>query len=134
MPARRIGSYFNLGKDLNAGRTWLASHGPIMAGLSVGGTWDNATASMGISTPSNLIPFRGGHAVCVVGYRADRRFIEATRTPSMRLPRRAFDECFGAIAELVGFFRRHPGATRRQMSGLVQLANLDHVIARNPIG
>ena len=44
---RRIAAYFNLGKDLNAWRTWLAAHGPILAGLNVDATWDNTTATHG---------------------------------------------------------------------------------------
>jgi C1A family cysteine protease len=73
--SRRIASYFNLGKDLNAWRIWLASHGPIMAGLSVDATWDNATATHGNLDTFQANTVRGGHAICIVGYRADRRFI-----------------------------------------------------------
>lgn len=72
---RRITSYFNLGKDLNQWKSWLASNGPILAGFSVDQTWDNAT-----STHGNLDVFfpntvRGGHAVTIVGYTASGRFI-----------------------------------------------------------
>jgi C1A family cysteine protease len=72
---RRIASYFNLGKDLNVWRTWLASHGPILAGLSVDKTWDGATATHGnldVFFPNTV---RGGHAVAIVGYQATGRFI-----------------------------------------------------------
>jgi C1A family cysteine protease len=72
---RRITAYFNMHKDLNQWKSWLASHGPILVGLSVDRTWDNATATHG-----NLDTFlpntvRGGHAVALVGYTATGRFI-----------------------------------------------------------
>jgi hypothetical protein len=72
---RRASAYYNLGKDLNQWRTWLASHGPILAGLSVDATWDNATATQGLLDTFQPNTVRGGHAVCVVGYREDQRFI-----------------------------------------------------------
>ena len=72
---RRIASYFNLGKDFNAWRTWLATHGPILAGLSVDATWDNATATHGKLDTFQPNTVRGGHAVCIVGYTPDKRFI-----------------------------------------------------------
>ena len=72
---RRIVSYFNLGKNLSQWKSWLAVHGPILVGLSVDRTWDQAT-----STGGNLDTFvpntvRGGHAVSLVGYTASGRFI-----------------------------------------------------------
>jgi C1A family cysteine protease len=72
---RKISAYFNLAKNLNQWKAWLAAHGPILAGLSVDQTWDNATATHG-----NLDTFfpntvRGGHAVAIVGYTATGRFI-----------------------------------------------------------
>jgi C1A family cysteine protease len=72
---RKISAYFNLAKNLNQWKAWLATHGPILAGLSVDQTWDNATATHG-----NLDAFfpntvRGGHAIAVVGYTATGRFI-----------------------------------------------------------
>ncbi|MGL4406866.1 MAG: C1 family peptidase [Zoogloea sp.] len=72
---RKIAAYFNLGKDVNAWRNWLAAHGPIMAGLSVDATWDNATATKGKLDTFQPATVRGGHAVCVVGYTTDGRFI-----------------------------------------------------------
>ena len=72
---RRIASYFNLARDLNQWKIWLASHGPILAGLSVDHTWDNATATHGnldVFAPNTV---RGGHAVAIVGYQATGRFI-----------------------------------------------------------
>ena len=72
---RKIAAYFNLRRILPNWRAWVAHHGPILVGLNVDHTWDNATATAG-----NLDTFlpdtvRGGHAVAVVGYTADQRFI-----------------------------------------------------------
>jgi C1A family cysteine protease len=65
---RRATAYYNLGKDLTKWRTWLASHGPILAGLKVDKTWDSATATHGLLDKFKP-PDRGGHAVCIVGYK-----------------------------------------------------------------
>lgn len=72
---RRIASYFNLNKDFSSWRTWLATHGPFMAGLSVDATWDNAKATHGKLDTFQPATVRGGHAICIVGYTADKRFI-----------------------------------------------------------
>jgi C1A family cysteine protease len=72
---RRISSYFNLGKNLKQWRSWLATHGPFMAGLNVDQTWDNATATGGKLDTFQPSTIRGGHAICVVGYTTDKRFI-----------------------------------------------------------
>src|SRR5215831_2412857 len=72
---RKISAYFNLLKDINQWKTWLAAHGPIMAGLSVDHTWDNATATHGnldVFMPNTV---RGGHAVTIVGYLSNGRII-----------------------------------------------------------
>lgn len=71
----RVASYFNLAKDLKNWRKWLATHGPILAGLSVDATWDNATETKGNLDKFQPKTTRGGHAICVVGYTADKRFI-----------------------------------------------------------
>jgi hypothetical protein len=72
---RRIASYFNLAKDVTKWRTWLATHGPILAGLNVDATWDNATATQGKLDAFQPGTLRGGHAIAIVGYTADKRFI-----------------------------------------------------------
>lgn len=72
---RKAASYFNLARNLNQWRTWLATTGPIMAGVQVDATWDNATAAHGILDVFQPNTVRGGHAICVVGYRRDGRFI-----------------------------------------------------------
>jgi len=71
----RIAAYFNLGKDLAQWRSWLAAHGPILVGVNVDATWDNATATNGNLDNFQAGTVRGGHAVCIVGYTSDQRFI-----------------------------------------------------------
>lgn len=72
---RRSTAYFNLAKNLNQWKSWLASHGPILAGLSVDQTWDNATATHGNLDVFHPNTVRGGHAITIVGYMATGRFI-----------------------------------------------------------
>jgi len=72
---RKTAAYFNLKKDLAKWKSWLASHGPIMAGVSVDATWDNATATKGNLNVFQPKTVRGGHAIAVVGYLANGRFI-----------------------------------------------------------
>lgn len=72
---RKCSSYFNLGKNFTQWRSWLASHGPLMVGLNVDQTWDNATATKGILDVYKPNTARGGHAVCLAGYTKDGRFI-----------------------------------------------------------
>ncbi|CAN5554126.1 hypothetical protein BH10PSE4_BH10PSE4_19400 [soil metagenome] len=72
---RKIASYFNLQRNLPNWRAWLAAHGPILVGLNVDHTWDNATATGGKMDAFQPATVRGGHAVTLVGYRTDGRFI-----------------------------------------------------------
>ena len=72
---RKITAYFNLHRDLNQWKAWLAGHGPILVGLSVDHTWDNATATGGNIDVFMPTTVRGGHAVTVVGYTSTGRFI-----------------------------------------------------------
>lgn len=72
---RKIAAYFNLRRDQAKWKRWLANHGPIMAGVAVDATWDNATATKGKLDTFRPNTVRGGHAITVVGYRADGRFI-----------------------------------------------------------
>lgn len=69
---RRAANYFNLGKNLTHWKSWLANTGPILAGLGVDATWDNASATGGKLDSFQPATVRGGHAVCIVGYTADR--------------------------------------------------------------
>ena len=72
---RKIASYFNLHRDLNQWKSWLASNGPILAALSVDRNWDNATAMGGNIDVFDPTTVRGGHAIAVVGYTSSGRFI-----------------------------------------------------------
>ena len=72
---RKIASYFNLHRNLNQWKSWLASSGPILAALSVDHTWDNAAATGGNIDTFMPNTVRGGHAIAVVGYLASGRFI-----------------------------------------------------------
>lgn len=71
----KIASYFNLFKNVGQWRTWLATKGPLLVALSVDSTWDNATSTQGKLDTFMPATARGGHAVSVVGYKADGRFI-----------------------------------------------------------
>jgi hypothetical protein len=68
----RINAYFNLGIDPHAWRTWLSNGGPILTRLDVDETWDNATGTAGNLDVYKPLTARGGHAVALVGYTADR--------------------------------------------------------------
>ena len=72
---RKIANYVNLGKNLNQWKTWLATTGPILAGLSVDKTWDNAAATSGKLDVFQPATARGGHAISIVGYTSDRFII-----------------------------------------------------------
>jgi Papain family cysteine protease len=72
---RKIAAYFNLKKNLSGWKTWLASTGPILAAFNVDSSWDNAKATGGNIDTFHPDTVRGGHAVCIVGYRTDGRFI-----------------------------------------------------------
>lgn len=69
---RKAASYFNLDRNLQQWKSWLATQGPILAGLAVDATWDNATATQGKLDVFDPTTVRGGHAVCIVGYTATR--------------------------------------------------------------
>jgi C1A family cysteine protease len=72
---RKVSAYFNLQKNLVNWKVWLATKGPLLVGLSVDSGWDNATANGGLVDTFDATTVRGGHAVTVVGYRTDGRFI-----------------------------------------------------------
>ena len=71
---RRIASYFNLGRDLNAWRNWLATKGPILTRLDVDAAFMNATATKGKLDVYDAANTEGGHCVALVGY-VNGRFI-----------------------------------------------------------
>jgi len=72
---RKIASYVNMQRNFTSWRSWLAGSGPILVGVSVDHTWDNATATQGKLDTFQPATVRGGHCICLVGYRTDGRFI-----------------------------------------------------------
>jgi len=72
---RKIASYFNLELNLTNWKTWLAEQGPILAALQVDSSWDKAADNGGKIDTFRPSTVRGGHAVAIVGYRTDGRFI-----------------------------------------------------------
>jgi hypothetical protein len=72
---RKISAYFNLHTNLQSWKTWLATTGPILAAFSVDSSWDNAALNGGNIDTFFPNTVRGGHAICIVGYRTDGRFI-----------------------------------------------------------
>lgn len=71
----KIASYVNLGVNLSNWKQWIALNGPILTRLDVDTTWDNAKATNGKLDVYDAAHTRGGHAVSLVGYTADRFII-----------------------------------------------------------
>ncbi len=69
---RKVASYFNLGTNLANWRSWIALHGPILTRLGVVQTWDQAKATQGKQDTYLPNTVRGGHAIALAGYTADR--------------------------------------------------------------
>ncbi len=71
----KVTSYFNLGTDPSKWRSWLAYHGPILTRLDCDNTWmacNPANPNLDVYVPPSQ---PAGHAVSIVGFRADGRFI-----------------------------------------------------------
>ncbi len=64
----KISSYYNLRRNLDRWKDWLANHGPILTRLDVDATWDNALQTNGRLDQYLPNTRRGGHAVALVGY------------------------------------------------------------------
>ena len=64
----KISMYFNLGRELEDWRTWLATKGPILTRLNVDSTWDKASTTKGALELYRPRSAKGGHAVTLVGY------------------------------------------------------------------
>jgi C1A family cysteine protease len=71
---RKIASYFNARKNLDEWKKALAAGTPILTGLMVDGSFE-ALGKKGTLDRVRGTGAEGGHAVCVVGYRSDGRFI-----------------------------------------------------------
>lgn len=73
---RKIAAYFNLslsrGARLNDWKRWIATKGPILTRFDVDRTWDDAEQTGGNLDAYRADTKRGGHAVTIVGYTADR--------------------------------------------------------------
>jgi hypothetical protein len=103
----RIASYFNLGRNLDEWRRWLGSgDGPILTRLNVDRTWYEAQSTHGELSHYKQETARGGHAIALVGYTAERRFIvrnswgtdwgdEGFGYASEEYAQRAFTEAYG---------------------------------------
>jgi C1A family cysteine protease len=72
---RKAANYFNLALNFNEWKSWLANHGPILAGLNVDDTWDDAAKTQGKLDKYKAKTAYGGHAVAIVGYSGDRFII-----------------------------------------------------------
>lgn len=64
----RIATYFNLGRNLQDWRIWLATQGPILTRLAVDETWMRASQTNGKLGQYDPSYIYGGHAVALVGY------------------------------------------------------------------
>jgi hypothetical protein len=75
----KIQSYFNLsfnhGGSVDSWRRWIAANGPLLTRLDVDRTWDDATENGGNMDTYQPNTKRGGHAVSIVGFTADRFII-----------------------------------------------------------
>jgi C1A family cysteine protease len=71
----KVASYFNLRKKASDWRNWLAKNGPILAGLTVDETFHKAASTAGVLDSYRSSTASGGHAITIVGYRPDGRFI-----------------------------------------------------------
>ena len=86
-------------------RRWLAEQGPIATRLDVEKTWDEAKANGGNLDEYQESTKRGGHAVCLVGYTADRFIVRNSwgtgwgdggfGYASLEYARDAFTEAYG---------------------------------------
>lgn len=72
---RKIANYVNLKKSPRDWKAWLASNGPILAGLSVDSTWREAAETAGALDQFFPETVNGGHAVSIVGYDGDHFII-----------------------------------------------------------
>jgi hypothetical protein len=108
----RIANYFTLRRRWDRWqvvaeqwKTWLATQGPILTRLGVDETWFNANNTDGNLDVYRPDRVRGGHAIAIVGYSADRFIIRNSwGTPwgdqgyayaSHAYAEAAFDEAYG---------------------------------------
>lgn len=72
---RKASAYFNAQRDFLAWKRALAEGKPVLVGLMVDQEWSTAEDRGGMLDHFQQGTERGGHAVCLVGYRTDGRFI-----------------------------------------------------------
>jgi C1A family cysteine protease len=72
---RKCSSYVNMMKNFSQWWTWIASNGPVLVALNVDASWNQAAQTQGMIDNFQPATVRGGHCVCLVGYRTDGRFI-----------------------------------------------------------
>jgi hypothetical protein len=104
---RKISMYFNLGREPDDWRAWIAQNGPILTRLDVDETWDNADETEGRLDRYLPETRRGGHAVALVGYTRDRFIVRNSwgtdwgdagfGFASMAYAEEAFTEAYGVV-------------------------------------
>ena len=108
----RIAEYFTLRRSWDSWqavadkwKNWLATQGPILTRLGVDKTWFNANNTDGNLDVYQPNTVRGGHAIAIVGYSADRFIIrnswgdswgdQGYAYASYAYAEAAFDEAYG---------------------------------------
>lgn len=71
----RLSGIYNLGKNFNNWKQWLATSGPIVAAINVDSTFQNAGKTKGKLDNYDGSRIYGGHCICFVGYTSDNRVI-----------------------------------------------------------
>lgn len=65
---RKISSYFNLGRNPQHWKAWIANNGPVLTRLDVDDTWAGVTHAKPNLDVYHAGATYGGHAVALVGY------------------------------------------------------------------
>lgn len=104
---RRVSAYYNLTRNQDNWRMWLAGRGPILSRLEVDKTWYDCTASHGNLDAYDAAHTYGGHAIAIVGYTPDRFIVRNSwgtswgdggfAYASPDYARAAFTEAYGVV-------------------------------------
>ena len=102
----KIAGYVNLGTDQAQWRKWISSQGPVLVRLLVDDTWNDVGAD-GVLAAYDSKSAVDGHAVAVVGYKADHFVVRNSwgtgwgdsgfGYPSNAYARDAFTESYGVV-------------------------------------